>query len=172
MAPDWSRLRIIVGGEPLTLETAEVLGHRRTLDLRRGVLVREWRLRAGGRTTRLRSLRFASLHDRHVLGQALELVAEDWSGPVTVEAVVDGDVTNENGVRHLVGHRTRPVDGGLLLETRTAGGHRRLPGHLDHPHRRRRRRGAGRGRGPASGRWCAATASRRRPGGRGGCRSW
>ena len=120
MAPDWSRLRIVAGGEPLTLETAEVLGHRRTLDLRRGVLVREWRLRAGGRTTRLRSLRFASLHDRHVLGQALELVAEDWSGPVTVEAVVDGDVTNENGVRHLVGHRTRPVDGGLLLETRTA----------------------------------------------------
>jgi trehalose/maltose hydrolase-like predicted phosphorylase len=120
VAPDWSRLRITAGGEPLTLETAEVLGHRRTLDLRRGVLVREWRLRAGGRTTRLRSLRFASLHDRHVLGQALELEAEDWSGPVTVEAIVNGDVTNENGVRHLVGHRTRPVPGGLLLETATA----------------------------------------------------
>jgi trehalose/maltose hydrolase-like predicted phosphorylase len=120
VAPDWSRLRLVAGGVPLTLETAEVLGHRRTLDLRRGVLVREWRLRAGGRTTRLRSLRFASLDDRHVLGQALELVAEDWSGPVTVETVVDGDVTNENGVRHLVGHRTGRVDGGLLLETRTA----------------------------------------------------
>jgi trehalose/maltose hydrolase-like predicted phosphorylase len=120
VAPDWSRLRLVAGGAPLTLETAEVLGHRRVLDLRRGVLLREWRLRTGGRTTRLRSLRFASLDDRHVLGQALELVAEDWSGPVTVEAVVDGDVTNENGVRHLVGHRTRRVDDGLLLETRTA----------------------------------------------------
>lgn len=121
VAPDWSRLRLEVDGTPLTMETTEVIDHRRTLDLRRGVLVREWRLRAGGRTTRLRSLRFASLSDRHVLGQALEVVAEDWSGPVTVEAVVDGDVRNENGVRHLVGHRTRRVEGGaMVLETRTA----------------------------------------------------
>ena len=121
VAPDWSRLRLEVDGAPLTLDAAEVVDHRRTLDLRRGLLLREWRLRAAGRTTRLRSLRFASLDDRHLLGQALELVAEDWSGPVTVETVVDGDVTNDNGVRHLVGHRTRRVEGGLLLETRTAG---------------------------------------------------
>jgi trehalose/maltose hydrolase-like predicted phosphorylase len=120
VAPDWSKLRVVVGGAPLTVDTAEVLGHRRTLDLRRGALVREWRLRAGGRTTRLRSLRFASLDDRHVLGQVLELVAEDWSGPVTVEAIIDGDVTNEGGVRHLVDHRTWRVEGGMLLGTRTA----------------------------------------------------
>jgi kojibiose phosphorylase len=120
VAPDWSRLRLEVDGAPLTLDTAEVLGHRRTLDLRRGLLVREWRLRSGGRTTRLRSLRFASLDDRHLLGQALELVAEDWSGPVTVETVVDGDVTNGDGVRHLVGHRTRRVGDATVLETRTA----------------------------------------------------
>ena len=120
VAPDWSKLRMLVQGEPLTVETAAVLGHRRTLDLRRGVLVREWRLRMGTGTTRLRSLRFVSLDDRHVLGQALELVAEDWSGKLVVEAIVDGDVTNEGGVRHLVEHRTRPVEGGMLLETVTA----------------------------------------------------
>jgi kojibiose phosphorylase len=120
VAPDWSKLHLVVGGAPLTMETAEVLAHRRTLDLRRGVLVREWRLRARGRTTRLRSLRFLSLDDRHVLGQVLEVVAEDWSGPVTVEAIVDGEVANEGGVRHLVGHRTRRVEGGMLLETLTA----------------------------------------------------
>jgi kojibiose phosphorylase len=82
--------------------------------------VREWRLRAGGRTTRLRSLRFASLADRHVLGQALEVVAEDWTGPLTVEAIVEAAVTNEGGVRHLVDHRARRVQGGLLLEAATA----------------------------------------------------
>jgi trehalose/maltose hydrolase-like predicted phosphorylase len=120
VAPDWSKLRLVADGVPLTVEAAKVLGHRRTLDLRRGVLVREWRLRAGGRTTRLRSLRFASLADRHVLGQALEVVAEDWAGPVTVEAVVDGDVANEGGVRHLVDHRTRRAQDGLLLEVTTA----------------------------------------------------
>jgi trehalose/maltose hydrolase-like predicted phosphorylase len=119
VAPDWSKLRLVVGGAPLTVETAEVLDHRRVLDLRRGVLVREWRLRAGGDTTRLRSLRFVSLEDRHVLGQVLEVVAEDWSGLVTVEAIVDGDVANEGGARHLVGHRARRVEGGMLLETVT-----------------------------------------------------
>jgi trehalose/maltose hydrolase-like predicted phosphorylase len=56
------------------------------------VLIREWRLRMGGRTTLLRSLRFASLDDRHILGQALEVLPEDWSGEVMVEAIVDGAV--------------------------------------------------------------------------------
>jgi trehalose/maltose hydrolase-like predicted phosphorylase len=120
VAPDWSKLRLVLDGGPLTLETAEVLDHRRTLDMRRGVLVREWRLRAAGRTTRLRSLRFASLADRHVLGQALELVAEDWSGEVVVEAIVDGDVTNQGEERHLVGHRVRRIQDGMLLEAVTA----------------------------------------------------
>jgi trehalose/maltose hydrolase-like predicted phosphorylase len=120
VAPDWSKLRVAVDGVQLTTETAEVLSQRRTLDLRRGVLVREWRLRMGGRTTLLRSLRFASLDNRHVLGQALEVLPEDWSGEVTVEAIVDGDVTNAGEVRHLVGHRGRRVEGGMLLETATA----------------------------------------------------
>jgi trehalose/maltose hydrolase-like predicted phosphorylase len=122
VAPNWSKLRVFVDGIALTMDTAEVLAHRRALDLRRGVLVREWRLRVGDRTTRLRSLRFASLDDRHVLGQAVEVVAEDWSGEVTVEAIVDGDVTNE-GVRHLVGHRVRRVGDGMLLETSIAQRH-------------------------------------------------
>jgi trehalose/maltose hydrolase-like predicted phosphorylase len=119
VAPNWSKLRVVVDGTALTVETTEVLAHRRTLDLRRGVLLREWRLRAGGRTTRLRSLRFASLDDRHVLGHALEVTAEDWSGELTLEAIVDGDVTNEGGVRHLTAYRTRRVEGGMLLETTT-----------------------------------------------------
>jgi trehalose/maltose hydrolase-like predicted phosphorylase len=120
VAPDWSRLRITVEGAPLDVESAELLEQRRTLDMRRGVLLREWRIRSGTRTTRLRSLRFASLDDRHVLGQVLELTPEDWSGPVEVEAIVDGDVTNDGGVRHLVDHQTRRVDGGLLLTTETS----------------------------------------------------
>jgi trehalose/maltose hydrolase-like predicted phosphorylase len=126
VAPDWSRLRIEVDGEPLTIEDAELLEQRRTLDMRRGALIREWRVRSGSRTTRLRSLRFASLDDRHVLGQVLELTPEDWSGPVEVEAIVDGDVTNDGGVRHLVDHRTQRLDGGLLLETATSEKHIRL----------------------------------------------
>lgn len=119
VAPDWSRLRIIADGAPLELEAVEVLDHRRTLDLRRGVLVREWRVRHAGKTTRLRSLRCASLADRHVLMQLLEVVAEDWSGSVTLEALVDGAVTNEGDTQHLIDHATQVMDGGALLTART-----------------------------------------------------
>jgi trehalose/maltose hydrolase-like predicted phosphorylase len=126
VAPDWSRLRITVEGAPLEIGSAELLEQRRTLDMRRGVLIREWRVRISGRTTRLRSLRFASLDDRHVLGQVLELTPEDWSGRVEVEAIVDGDVTNDGGVRHLIDHQTQRADGGLLLTSVTSERHIRL----------------------------------------------
>ncbi|WP_029215681.1 glycoside hydrolase family 65 protein [Kallotenue papyrolyticum] len=120
VAPDWSRLRLIADSQPLDLESAELLSQRRTLDLHRGVLLREWRLRVAGKTTRLRSLRCASLDDRHVLIQLLEFTPEDWSGTATIEALVEGNVTNEGGVRHLVGTQTGAFEGGLLLTTATS----------------------------------------------------
>ena len=119
VAPDWSKLRLTAEGEPLKIDSAELLEQRRTLDMRRGVLIREWLIRSGTRTTRLRSLRLASLDDRHVLGQVLELTPEDWSGRLEVEAIVDGDVTNDGGVRHLTDHQNWRVDEGLLLTTET-----------------------------------------------------
>src|SRR5262245_24166209 len=45
VAPDWSQLRIAVEGQDLRLDQAELLGQRRVLDMRQGVLLREWRLR-------------------------------------------------------------------------------------------------------------------------------
>lgn len=125
VAPDWSRLRLIVDGLPLEIEGYELLDQRRTLDLHRGVLVREWRIRADGRTTRLRSLRCASLADRHVLVQLLELTPEDWSGSVTVEAIIAGAVTNEGGTQHLINQQAQLIEGGLLLTTETS--EKRIP---------------------------------------------
>ncbi|MFQ5960867.1 MAG: hypothetical protein ACE5MG_05685, partial [Candidatus Methylomirabilales bacterium] len=59
-APDWSSIRVTIEGMPVRLAEDQLLQHRRTLDMHRGVLIREWRVRCGKRTTRLRSLRFAS----------------------------------------------------------------------------------------------------------------
>ena len=116
--PDWSRLTISVDGTPLHLETSELLHHRRTLDMRAGVLHREWRLRVNGKTTRLRTSRFVSLADRRLLGQRLEIIAEGWSGEITLEAMVDADVSNE-GVRHLVELKTNAERDSLLLTAKT-----------------------------------------------------
>ena len=61
MLPDWPHLEIAVGGNRLSMKSGEMLEHRRMLDLRQGVLWREWRQRdMSGRITRVHFLRLAS----------------------------------------------------------------------------------------------------------------
>lgn len=123
VAPNWSKLGIAVENADLTIEGTELLEQRRTLDIRQGVLLREWRVRdSEGRTTRLSSLRFASLADRHTLVQVVTITPEDYSGQVDIASVVDGWVHNENNTVHL-----KPVaatelsDGGMLVVQTTEG---------------------------------------------------
>jgi kojibiose phosphorylase len=123
VAPDWSALRVAVDGAELRLDTCELLEQRRTLDMRQGALLREWRLRdAAGRVTRLASLRFASLAERHALGQILVLTPENYAAEVVVEALVDGRVCNEHDTRHLEALDDEPRPGApLLLRTIQSG---------------------------------------------------
>ncbi len=84
--PDWSGVRIWIEGQPLSMQQGQVLEHRRILDLRRGVLWREWRHRdANGRVTYLTFFRLASMADRHLLLQWVALRPENYSGMVTLE---------------------------------------------------------------------------------------
>ena len=120
VAPDWSRVRIVVEDQELRLDRVELLDQRRVLDMRQGVLLREWRVRDGaGRITSLRSLRFASLDNRHALVQLLMLMPENYSGRVVLESVVDGHVTNEHNVQHLVPIHAGSIEEGMLLAMRT-----------------------------------------------------
>jgi trehalose/maltose hydrolase-like predicted phosphorylase len=120
VAPDWSRVRIAVDGQDLRLDHVELLGQRRVLDMRQGVLLREWRVRDGsGRITSLRSLRFASLDNRHALVQLLMIMPENYSGKMVLESLVDGRVTNENNTQHLAPIQAGPIEDGALLTMRT-----------------------------------------------------
>lgn len=122
VAPDWSRLRITAAGAELRLDRCELLEMRRSLDLRQGALLRTWRLRdSAGRITMLRSLRFASLADRRALGQALTITPENYDGEISVEAIVDGRVSNENNTRHLQPAAGGEAAGLLLLRTSQSG---------------------------------------------------
>jgi trehalose/maltose hydrolase-like predicted phosphorylase len=85
-APDWLRFRIILDGQPLLLRTGELVEHRRTLDMRRGNLLVEWRHRdPRGLGMRLRSLRMVSLAERSI-GLQLVQFQLDQPGQVTFEA--------------------------------------------------------------------------------------
>lgn len=83
--PPWLDVDVMVEGEPLSIETGRVLVHRRRLDLRQGVLWREWRhCDPSGRITRLTCLELASLADRHVLLQSVAVTAENYAGTVSL----------------------------------------------------------------------------------------
>jgi kojibiose phosphorylase len=90
---DWTRLSILIEGEALQLDRGRWLEHRRVLDLRQGMLWRQWRHQdETGRITRLEELRLASLANRHLLVQSVTLTAENYSGNVTIDATPTGQL--------------------------------------------------------------------------------
>lgn len=93
--PDWARLSLTIEGQPLRLDTGRTLEHRRMLDMRQGILWREWRHEdAAGRITRLRGLRLASLADRRLLIQSVAVSPENYSGTASLEVPLDETVTH------------------------------------------------------------------------------
>ncbi len=88
--PDWTGVGAWVEGRPLSMRDGDILEHRRILDLRRGVLWREWRHRdADGRVSHIVALRLTSLCDRHLLAQSVWFVPENYSGQVIVEGRIE-----------------------------------------------------------------------------------
>lgn len=93
VAPDWGRVRIIAEGNELSLDSGQVLEHRRILDVRRGVLIRDWRHRdLAGRITHVQTLQFASLADRHAVVGVVALVTINYAGRVVLQEMIDGEV--------------------------------------------------------------------------------
>jgi trehalose/maltose hydrolase-like predicted phosphorylase len=121
--PDWTRLRLAMNGDHLTLEGPGTLDHRRVLDLYQGILWREWRYRdSAGRITRLRFLRLASLADRHTLVQSVTLTAENYSSPVRLESGFQQTTGMPKPLQPAPAGDTRPSHpGALRLDLRAPG---------------------------------------------------
>jgi kojibiose phosphorylase len=99
--PDWGRLRFVIEGEPFAVETSETLHHRRVLDLRRGMLLRDCTARSSaGHVTRLRTVQATSLADRHLFIEGVELSPRNFTGSIRVDAILSGDVKSASGARH------------------------------------------------------------------------
>lgn len=89
--PEWTRLHPRADGKSVDLDTGEVIEHRRVLDLRQGILFREWRQRLpSGHEWHFRSARFASLADRQILALVAEVRSDGLSsslaGPIPLPA--------------------------------------------------------------------------------------
>jgi trehalose/maltose hydrolase-like predicted phosphorylase len=88
---DWLRVRVTLNGEPLLLRAGETPLHRRTLDLRRGLLIGDWRQRTPrGAAVHVRTLRLVSLADRAIGLQLVHLEIDGKPSDVTLEASFEG----------------------------------------------------------------------------------
>jgi alpha,alpha-trehalase len=128
-APNWLPLTFRRPGEPwFGLQGHEVLSYRQELDLRRGVLVRDLRVRdPAGRTTRVQSTRLVHMGSPQLAALEPTITQENWSGPLEIRAALDGRVVNDlvGRYRHLAKDHLVPVetsavgDDGILLKVRT-----------------------------------------------------
>jgi kojibiose phosphorylase len=123
IVPDWGRLRFVIEGEPFAVETSVTRHHRRVLDLRRGVLLRDYTaLGSQGHLTRLRTLQAASLADRHVFVEGVEISPLNFTGTIRVDAILAGEVRSASGGTHWESFDATAWSRGAVLSGRTKSG--------------------------------------------------
>lgn len=95
-APNPIDFRISVKGEKLDITAMNVLGHERLIDMHRGLLVRKTTY-ANSRKKRFnyQSLRFFSMHNKHIAVMQIYVTPLDEEVTFTVESSVDTAVTNK-----------------------------------------------------------------------------
>jgi beta-phosphoglucomutase family hydrolase len=128
-APNWLHLDLRTDTGPWwSTGGLTVTGERRELDLRRGVLTRNAVLTDdAGRRLRVTQRRLVSMARPHLAGLETTLVAEGWSGPVSVASGIDAGVTNANVAEYaaLANRHLRTVaaeevgPGTLMVEVQT-----------------------------------------------------
>src|SRR5215469_5441337 len=114
--PAWLGVRILVDGRPVTPQKGQLIGYRRYLDMKRGVLVRQYKVKRMGRITRLQLERFVSRGDVHTAAIRVRVVPENYSATIQVVADLDAGVSNSGRV-HLDVTRIEPFDPNSYLRT-------------------------------------------------------
>jgi alpha,alpha-trehalase len=118
--PNWLPLTYRhAGGEWFELAATDILSYRQALDLRRGILTRDIRVRdREGCTTRITSRRIVHMAESHVAALEVELTAEDWSGPIEIRSALDGRVQNRgvDSYRLLASQHLAPLDSRMVRE--------------------------------------------------------
>ncbi len=94
-APNWNIVNITIDGVFLDLRKMKVLGYQRVLDMRQGILFHHVRFEdARGWITQYESAKLVHASRRHNALIWGRLTAENWSGPVTFDSGIFGDVYN------------------------------------------------------------------------------
>ncbi len=79
---------------------AEILNIERELDFRTGVLKRNMRVRFEGKTTRIVSRRFVSMHTGSIACQEYSVIPEDYTGRIEIRAGISANHINDGVERY------------------------------------------------------------------------
>ncbi len=94
---NWIGIDISIDGEELDLNRAEVLSYRRELDMRNGLLRRNFKARLySGNEVEVWAERFLSMDDPDLAAISYKVKALNFSGTIQIAPYLDGDVFNED----------------------------------------------------------------------------
>jgi alpha,alpha-trehalose phosphorylase len=142
---DGKLIRLLVKDSPLDLDYGEIIDHRRTLDLRAGVLRRstEWRS-PGGRTVRVTSTRLVSLARRSIAAIEYQVEVTDDQGDLYValqsDLLANESNQSQSGDPRAAAGLDRPLQSEMavgrgrraLLVHRTKRSNLRIAAGMDH----------------------------------------
>ena len=97
--PDFTKLNITLDGERLDLEKGELKNYSRDLNLKTGVITREFNWTFKGKEYHFISRRFVSLKELNLMAMEVEITPLNTDSTVVISSGIDGQVTN-SGAQH------------------------------------------------------------------------
>lgn len=96
-ATNWIGINVAADGEELDLNTAQIRSFYRDLDMKSGLLTRRFVAQlASGKQLEVNSRRFLSIADQEIGAISYSVKALNFSGNLSFEPCIDGDVVNED----------------------------------------------------------------------------
>jgi maltose phosphorylase len=96
-ATNWIGLEVRIGNDTLDLAKCKVLEFKRILNMREGILEREFKAETpSGHVVRVQASRFVSIAQKEVGAIRYSITSENFTGSVTLTPYLDLDVRNED----------------------------------------------------------------------------
>lgn len=89
-------IKVLIDGEEVDLNKAEVSKYYRELDMQHGVMTRTFTINQNGKETEVEVVRFLSVADKELAAIRYAVTAKNYNGTVTFVPYLDGDVRNED----------------------------------------------------------------------------
>lgn len=124
---DWLYTRIFVDGEQLDLNTCRFSDFVRTLDMKKGIMVREfvWTT-AGGKKLKVLFTRMLSMNNANMGFQKVDFIPLNFDGIVEIESGIDFNTIHELENKNFFNEVKRVTEGQYAILCKTLNSHQQL----------------------------------------------